>query len=666
MNSLSCQDHYLVECAMTETITSLVEIAQVFSVNDLGNTIHKHFEGDKKSNGVVIISNDHEPIGLIMRTHFYQMIGTQFGFSLYMNRPVNLLMKTKLLCLDVSYDLAQFGFKAMTRDENDVFDYVIIQKDGKYHGIVSINNFLAVMSEIKQREIELLNVQQQILEKANEQERSLRQEIEIKNSSIKSLLDNADQGFLSFTADLIIYEEHSSVCNKIFMRSIAGMDFGVLMKDYLDEKQHTLLVESLTSLFKQKNEARSKAYLQLLPHEFRSDKRFINIAYKIISFSESKILMVILTDITDKKSLEKKAQEEKNNMKLILSALNSKTEIIEAVEEARNFFSFEATQIFEQHHSVKDALKVFFRVIHTMKGDFALRSLHATAVKLHQLEEQFAAMLQSPEQYSPTMLRGLISDIDFNAIIQEDMAIIQEFLGEGFLGCDKQININYDRLLSLIDLIKNRYNGEDKQFLIGSIQELTYPSLNSILLGYSGYIEILALKLNKVIAEVEIVGDMIYINRQIYANFLKSMIHIFRNIVDHAIELPEERVEKGKDERGRIRCSLLKSNSNFIIEIFDDGSGINPANILALAQAKGIYADEQVAALSDEEIINTIFLDSFSTKKEVSMLSGRGVGLSAVRNEILALGGTIEAQSKVNAGTTFKITLPYLDQNIIH
>jgi two-component system chemotaxis sensor kinase CheA len=159
---------------------------------------------------------------------------------------------------------------------------------------------------------------------------------------------------------------------------------------------------------------------------------------------------------------------------------------------------------------------------------------------------------------------------------------------------------------------------------------------------------------------------MIYINRQIYANFLKSMIHIFRNIVDHAIELPEERVEQGKDERGRIRCNLLKSNSSFIIEIFDDGAGINPSTILTLAQAKGIYTSEQAAVLSDEEIINTIFLDAFSTKKEVSMLSGRGVGLSAVRNEILALGGTIEARSKVNEGTTFTIALPYLDQKIMH
>jgi len=651
---------------MIETIASLVETAQVFSVKELGNTIHKHFECDKKANGVVIINDNYKPIGLIMRTHFYQIIGNQFGFSLYMNRPVDLLMKTRLLCLDVSYDLAQFGFKAMTRDENDVFDYVIILEDDKYHGIVSINNFLAVMSEIKQREIELLNVQRQILEEAHEQERSLRQEIEIKNCSIKNLLDNADQGFLSFNADLIIYEEHSVVCNNIFTRPIASMNFGVLMKDYLDEKQHMLLIKSLDSLFEQKKEARCKVYLTLLPNEFRADNRSISITYKIISFSESKILMVILTDITDKKSLEKKTQEERNNMKLILSAINGKSEIIEAIEEARDFFSFEARQVLDQHHSVKDALTVLFRIIHTMKGDFALRFLHNTAVKLHQLEEQFATMLKEPEKYPPVMLRGLIAKIDFNAVIREDMVIIQEFLGEGFLDSGKQININYDRFESLIKIIKDRYKGKDKHFLVGSIQELTYPSLNSILHGYSGYIEILALKLNKAIAEIEIAGDIIYVNRQVYANFLKSMIHLFRNIIDHAIELPEERAEKGKMERGRIRCELLKNNSNFIIKISDDGAGINPSNIISLAKAKGIYTGEEAATLSDEEIIDTIFLDSFSTKSEVSMLSGRGVGLSAVRNEILALRGTIEAQSKVNEGTTFIITLPDLDQCITH
>ncbi len=647
---------------MTETIVSLVETAQVFSANDVGNTIHKYFEGDKNTSGVVIVDEDNKPIGLIMRTHFYQMISTQFGFSIYMNRPVNLLMKTKLLCLDISYDLVQFGFKAMNRDENDVFDFVVIVKDGKFYGIVSINNFLSVMSEIKQREIELLSEQRRILEKSHEQERRLRWEIEIKNRSIKSLLDNADQGFLSFNADLIIYEEHSSVCNKIFMRPIAGMDFAVLMHAFLDEKQHTLLVESLEGLFKQKNEVRAKVYLKLLPHEFRADNRYINITYKIISFSETKILMVILTDITDRKSLENKAQEEKNNMKLILSAINSKTEIIDAVEEAREFFTSEARQVLDQQHSVKDILTVLFRVIHTMKGDFALRSLHNTAVNLHLLEEQFAAMLKEPEKYTLSMLRSLITDIDFNGIIREDMTIIEEFLGEGFLDSDKKISINYDRLDSFIHAIKDRHTGEERQFLIQGVQELTYPALNSILQGYSGYIEILALKLNKSIAEIKIAGDAIYINRQIYAKFLKSMIHIFRNIVDHAIEIPEERIEKGKDERGEIRCNIFKDNAHFVIEISDDGKGIDPAGILSLARKKGIYSGEQAATLSEEEIINTIFLDSFSTKSEVSMLSGRGVGLSAVRNEILALQGTIEARSKNNEGTTFKITLPYLDQ----
>ncbi len=643
---------------MTETIASLVEIAQVFSGDEVGNTIHKHFEGNKKSNGVVIVDDKLRPIGLIMRTHFYQMIGTQFGFSIYMNRPVHLLMKTKLLCLDESCELAQFGFEAMNRDDNDVFDYVIVLREDHYHGIVSINTFLSVMSEIKQREIELLNVQQRILEEAHVQEKGLRQEIEMKNRSLKMLLDNADQGFLSFNADLRISEGHSSVCSAIFRRPIAGMNFGALMEEYLDRDQHRLLVDSLTSLFQLTGESRAKAYLKILPNEFNTGSRAISIAYKILSFAETKSLMVILTDITDKKALEKKAQEERNNMKLILSAINNKAEILDAIEEAESFFSGEVDRLLREKNSVSEALAVMFRVVHTMKGDFALRSLYATAVKLHQLEERLAVLVNAGESCHQAQLRDLAAGVDFAAMVGDDLAVIREYLGDDFLDTEKQIAVSAERIESLVNVIKDRYNGSDCEFLVQSIQELTYPALNTILAGYSGYIEILALKLGKEIDEIEVVGDSFHINRQLYASFLRSMIHIFRNIVDHAIEVPEERVEKGKPEQGKIHCHLHQEDEWFVIEITDDGRGIDTAVIAAKALEKGVYNREQLSSLTEKQILETIFLDSFSTKQEVSMLSGRGVGLSAVRNEIMMLGGTITVRSVVDKGTTFTITLP--------
>ncbi|MCG8484749.1 MAG: hypothetical protein MJA31_15655, partial [Clostridia bacterium] len=385
---------------MNETVSPLVETVEIFSITEKGSTIHEYFEDNSASKGIVImedVSKPDKPIGLIMRNHFYQMIGKQFGFAIYMNRPIKQLMKTEILCLDISCDLAQFGLKAMKRKEENVYDFVIILKDDSYYGVVSITNFLTAISEIKQREIELLNKQQLILEEANEQEKKLRQEIEIKNKAIKNLMNNADQGFLSFSEDLIIYEEHSSVCNHIFGKPIAGMGFGSLMHEYLDETQYALLIKTLHSLFKQEKKIRAKTYLKLLPCEFKANNRYINISFKIISFENPKMLMVILTDITDKKALEQKSQEEKNNMKLVLSAVNNKSEILEAIEDAKQFFSTNSSSILNPNQPIKDSIELLFRVIHTMKGDFSLHSFYNTAIQLHTIEDKLSLMLKETE-----------------------------------------------------------------------------------------------------------------------------------------------------------------------------------------------------------------------------------------------------------------------------
>ncbi len=647
---------------MKETVAGLVDkTVRVFSRKETGNDIHQHFEDNPASNGIVVMGDDGVPTGLVMRPHFYQMIGTQFGFSIYMNRSVELLMKQQILCLDIEMDLAQFGLQAMNRPDNDVYDFVLIMEQGVFCGVVSISNFLMAMSEMKQRQIELLNSQQKILEQAHAQEKQLRREIEIKNSSIKKLLDNADQGFLSFHQDLMIYEEHSSICNDIFGRKVARRHFGRLMETCLDDKQHELLINTLNSLFSQKKKARAKVFLSLLPTEFKTGRRHINIRYKIIAFDENRILMVILTDITDKKALEKKQAQEKNNMKLILSAIHNRTDIRNAVEDGRRFFSEEAAAFRAQARPVQELVREVVRVVHTMKGDFALRQMHHTALNLHRIEDRLSVMMEKPKDLTVSGLKDFWATIDFERMNKEDLAVIHDFLGDAFLESETRININYERLEALIDAVEKRFAGRDQQFLVHHIKELTYPSLNGILTGYSEYIQILALKLGKTIEEFKITGDTVYINRSRYADFLKTIIHIFRNIVDHGIESPETRAEKGKDEAGRIQCEIRKQDSHFTLTISDDGNGIAPDHIARIAVEKGIYTSAQVSTLSQSEIINIIFMDSFSTKQEVSMLSGRGVGLAAVRGEIETLGGSIEVNTVPGDGTCFTIILPGTD-----
>ena len=644
-----------------DTVTSLVEKVQTFSINEEGKTINRYFEEVQSAMGVVILNEQQHPVGLIMRTHFYQMIGTQFGFNIYMNRPVRLLMKQEILCMDSDCDLASFGYKAMGRGSDDVYDFVIVLKDGIYYGVVSISNFLAAMSDMKQREIELLNEQQKILEEAHEKEKAFRREIEQKNKSIKNLMNNADQGFLSFSEDLIIYEEHSSVCSDIYGKEIAGENFVTLMKNYLDHKSLNLLSETLGSLFQQKKKSRARVFLKLLPTEFTLEERYIKITYKIISFKQDKVLMVILTDITAKKALERQRTEEKNNMKLVLSSINNKSEILEAISEARQFFDSDVTAIIEGDSTTSEKLALCFRVIHTMKGDFALRSLHNTAYELHHIEDRLSEMMLIPTGIDRDMLQQFIKSIELDSLISRDLDIIQDFLGPGYLDSERNITISNERLDILLRMVQDRFRGDDLSYLEYNISKLTYPTLRSVLNGYNEYIQLLALKLNKSIDDFHITGDEVYLKPQAYSHFLKSVIHIFRNIVDHGIELPEERIELDKTEKGQIRCHVGKAEEDgyFVLTISDDGKGIDPKIIKKKALQKQILSEQALKDMSDEEILNIIFMDAFSTKDSVSMLSGRGVGLAAVKTEVEALGGQISVNSTLGQGSTFTIRLAF-------
>ncbi|WKY47895.1 hypothetical protein Q5O24_00790 [Eubacteriaceae bacterium ES3] len=378
---------------MVETISQLIEMAPVFSVADQGCALNQYFEENAGASGVVIVNDDHYPIGLIMRNHFYQNIGTQFGFAIYLNRSVELIMKKEILVLESSCDLAQFGMKAMNRPSDDVYDYVIVVEDGHYRGVVSISNFLAAMSERKEQEIELLNQQQRILQEANEKEKLFRMQIEMKNKEIRNLMNNADQGFLSFGSDLVITEEYSKVCDEIFGWPIGNLSLLKLLSEFLPKDEKILLSDVFSALFEQEKKKRAKTFIRLLPRELLINNRYIQLAYKIIAFDENKAMMLILTDITDKKALENKAIEEKNNMKLILSAADHKREIQDSLLEAYAFFE-SAVELIEK---IEDPLPILFRIVHTMKGDFALHSFYNTAVSLHQLEDQLSGMLENQD-----------------------------------------------------------------------------------------------------------------------------------------------------------------------------------------------------------------------------------------------------------------------------
>jgi len=151
-------------------------------------------------------------------------------------------------------------------------------------------------------------------------------------------------------------------------------------------------------------------------------------------------------------------------------------------------------------------------------------------------------------------------------------------------------------------------------------------------------------------------GEQTELDKTVMEKIGDPLVHLVRNSIDHGIELPEERVAKGKPEEGTLKLNAFHQGGNVIIEISDDGAGLSREKILGKAMEKGLLNERD--QLSNEQIWQLIFHPGFSTAKEVSDVSGRGVGMDVVKRNIEALNGTVEIRSEEGKGSTVSICLP--------
>jgi two-component system, chemotaxis family, sensor kinase CheA len=167
----------------------------------------------------------------------------------------------------------------------------------------------------------------------------------------------------------------------------------------------------------------------------------------------------------------------------------------------------------------------------------------------------------------------------------------------------------------------------------------------------------LAAELDKQI-ELEMRGADTELDRQVLELVKDPLTHLVRNSADHGIESAAERLAAGKPEKGTIRLSACHQGGHIIIEIADDGRGLDLAGIKAKAIERGLITEAEIAAKSDSEICNFIFLPGFSTAAQVTSISGRGVGMDVVRANIEQIGGTVDLKSVFGLGAAFTIKIP--------
>ena len=190
-----------------------------------------------------------------------------------------------------------------------------------------------------------------------------------------------------------------------------------------------------------------------------------------------------------------------------------------------------------------------------------------------------------------------------------------------------------------------------------SVMKVRMVPLESVVNRFPRMIRDLSKKLDKKM-ELKISGEDTELDRTVIDEIGDPLLHLLRNAADHGLETNAERVALGKPETGSIILNAFQEGNNVVIEVKDDGKGIDAEKIKAKAIAKGTITAEQGEIMSDKEIIDLLFRPSFSTAEKISDVSGRGVGLDVVKTKIESLGGDVEVRTTLGQGSNFIIRLP--------
>jgi signal transduction histidine kinase len=449
--------------------------------------------------------------------------------------------------------------------------------------------------------------------------------IDVANQDLRVILDNSDQGFLSLDRAGCITGESSAIIGTWFRAPVNGQSFASFLH----------AVDPETAIWfemgwHQVDEAMMPLELSLeqLPKRMLVNGKTFGIEYRTVDRTGESFekLVIIFSDLTAEMASER--------------ARSRQRDILEGFErilhDPEGFQSFLETARRDVDLIARGALPLdeLRRRLHTLKGNAAVMGLSAVAQQCHSLEDELSdRTCLKPESV---------------AELERELTLVEERLGpllrERTLGEIVLYSSEYQAFLAQI--VAERPHAE----LAAEVRSWSLGRVHSHLQRLAEYGRQLAGRLEKGPLNVETIDNGLRAHAEL-AEFWSVLVHVIRNAVDHGIEPMEVRRQLGKGE-GRIQLRALIGDGRLVIEVADDGRGIDWQRVRERALALGMKAE------SRQELIAALFADGFSTKSEVSDISGRGVGLSSVLHVCASSRIEIQADSQANVGTTFRFIFP--------
>ncbi len=491
------------------------------------------------------------------------------------------------------------------------------------------------------------------------------------NAEIQEILDNLDDGILVVDRQLHIEPRFSPATPRILgLKDLGGKSLKDMLFSTLDAHIEEVAKHNFTlsMLFGADDFQWTISHDNLLSGMSYNrpggvvdeDIRQFSLRYAPLYDEKGTIqrILLVISDVTEVQALRRRVEEAKaqsdHRMQLV-------TEILQADRLSLQAFMNEAEV---RSKALKDSMKnlrpnyplailqSIFREVHTFKGNARMVKLQTLSKEAHSLEDKHvdAALkgLVTQETQGESLLESLNG---LMALVERYQTTWQELFGSRN-GQDQSADLRREWLevlrvgispQTLIRLLE----GQNKQEIF-SFAEI-WQSFQNMVDEISGH-------LGKQVKPLQINGN-VFFKLPLKAPLKDALTHLIRNALDHGLETPEQRVEAGKSNQAEIRAMLSHKGESIHLEVQDDGRGVDCEKVWELAQARGVVAKGSPRP-SDAEVMEVLFHPGFSTKSEASDISGRGVGLDAVRSFLSEYNCRVEIASQNGKGTSFRLVIP--------
>lgn len=536
-------------------------------------------------------------------------------------------------------------------DQNDVPHWIVYVRDvtleerlqKKYRG--ELEQKEGYILELQKAQAELEKYSKNLEKMVEERTAEIRQ----LNRLMSALLDSLGQGFFVFDAQGQCLDFSSKACEVV-----------------LEGRPNNRPVWEVLQLPDNKVEGFKKwtltLFADMLPFEDlaplgpptypHSEGRQIRLEYFPLKNEEGAMtgIVVVASDITSLVEAQKEAETERENARLILNLINKKQQTTRFVRETQAILR-------DLHKALQEPNwdpDLIFRLLHTVKGGCASFNVLKTAQEAHEAENQLSIFREDPSSIRAESLKKQCARMGeaFQLFITET----EKVLGAHAFSEDRRIEMSVEDIKTLCSQISHWTKGAELADQLK--RKYLFEEIGSFFEPYDDVTQKVASELGKRIQPLRLSNAKLGILPEVYSTLFGTFVHAFRNAVDHGIESPEKRLERGKSEEGQIEIRFRKTNENLRIEIQDDGNGIDPARIRQKLEGKGISTAHE----SDEAVIQHVFDASFSTRDVITETSGRGVGMDAIKIAAEELGGSCRVESQLGKGTLLIVEVPWLEE----